>query len=146
VTIADTAGSNPHGSFQVGSRIGALSRSANVHIETIRYYERIGLLAAPTRTAAGYRSYGLEHLKRLSFIRRARELGFSLDEVRALLRLVDQPGRSCVAARELAEHHLAEVRAKIADLRAMEGVLKTVVARCKEGNPPDCPLIESLFR
>ena len=133
-------------SDRAGLRIGKLSRAANVHIETIRYYERIGLFPAPARTVAGYRSYSLDHLKRLCFIRRARELGFSLDEVRALLRLADDPVGSCEAAHDLACRHLAEVRAKISDLKAMARALSTAIAHCEAGNRPDCPLIESLFR
>lgn len=131
---------------RAGLRIGKLSRAANVHIETIRYYERIGLFPAPARTVAGYRIYRLDHLKRLSFIRRARELGFSLDEVGALLRLADDPVGSCEAAHAIACRHLAEVRAKISDLKAMARALGTVIAHCEAGNRPDCPLIESLFR
>ncbi len=131
---------------RAGFRIGKLSQAASVHIETIRYYERIGLFPAPARTVAGYRRYSLEHLKRLCFIRRARELGFSLDEVRALLRLADDPIGSCEAAHELACRHRAEVRTKISDLKAMERALSTVLAHCEAGNRPDCPLIESLFR
>jgi MerR family mercuric resistance operon transcriptional regulator len=111
----------------------------------VRYYEKIGLLPAPPRTTAGYRRYDAYHERRLRFVLRARELGFSLDEVRALLHLVDESDQPCAEARDLAAAHLAEVRAKIADLKRMERVLRGVVVRCADGTRPECPLIETLF-
>ncbi len=126
--------------------IGAVSKQTGCHIETIRYYERIGLLSAPARTASGYRRYSLEHLKRLAFVRRARDLGFTLDEVRRLLRLADKRERSCAQVRDLATAHLHDVQAKTKGLRAMERVLKDMIAQCADGTLPDCPLIEALFR
>ena len=133
-------------STRAGLKIGQLAQATTCNIETIRYYERAGLLPLPPRSQGGYRIYELEHVKRLNFIRRARDLGFSLQEVRALLRLVDARGRSCNEARALAAQHLTDVRAKITDLKSMERVLRTMIARCKDGNLPDCPLIEALFR
>jgi Predicted transcriptional regulators len=127
-------------------KIGALSKQADCNIETIRYYERIGLLPVPPRTQGGYRVYQLDHLKRLNFIRRARGLGFTLDEVRALLKLADDQSQSCGEVRALAAAHLAEVRRKVADLGVMERVLKELIARCDAGTLPECPLIEALFR
>jgi MerR family transcriptional regulator, mercuric resistance operon regulatory protein len=124
--------------------IGALSRRTGCNIETIRYYERIGLVPKPDRTAGNYRSYGALHLQRLSFVRRARNLGFTLDEVRALLRLADADDGTCAEARNLAAAHLADVRAKISALRTMERVLKETVAKCADGSRPECPLIETL--
>src|SRR6267143_4851873 len=100
--------------------IGALATHTGANIETIRYYERVGLLPAPARSSGGYRLYGTDHLKRLNFIRRARALGFSIGEVRTLLRLADERKRPCVEVRVVAEAHLKDVRAKIADLRKME--------------------------
>jgi MerR family mercuric resistance operon transcriptional regulator len=88
----------------------------------------------------------MEHLKRLNFIRRARALGFSIDEVRTLLRLGDERKRPCAEVRVVAEAHLADVRAKLADLKAMERVLKETVARCAEGTGTRCPLIDALYR
>ena len=107
--------------------IGSLSRQTGSKVETIRYYERIGLLPTPARTASGYRRYDRAHLTRLAFIRRAfirraRALGFSLDEVRTLLRLADERERPCAEVRVVASAHLEDVRAKIADLQAMERV------------------------
>lgn len=126
--------------------IGELSRRTGCNVETIRYYERAGLLPRPARSGGGHRMYGTAHVMRLSFVRRARELGFTLDEVRALLRLVDERDRPCAEARDLAARHLEDVRAKIADLRRMEAALKGTIARCADGTTPECPLIETLFR
>ncbi len=126
--------------------IGELSRRTGCNIETIRYYERVGLLAAPARTGGGHRMYGTAHVMRLSFVRRARELGFTLDEVRALLRLVEERDRPCAEARDLAARHLEDVRAKIADLRHMEAALEGTIGHCADGTAPECPLIDTLFR
>src|SRR5256885_1369417 len=93
--------------------IGTLSKHTGTNVETIRYYERVRLLPAPSRSAGGYRPYGTEHLKRLSFIRRASALGFSLEEVRTLLKLADERKRPCAEVRVVAEAHLDDVRAKI---------------------------------
>lgn len=125
--------------------IGALSRRTGVNIETVRYYERIGLLPSPGRSEGGHRLYGSGHLLRLNFVRRARDLGFTLDEIRALLELAEKRDRPCAEVREVATGHLSHIRAKIADLRAMERVLAGMVARCVEGPTPDCPIIEALF-
>ena len=126
--------------------IGALSQRTGCNIETIRYYERVGLLPTPARSPGGYRLYGTEHLKRLTFIRRARALGFSIHEVRKLLDLADHRRRPCAEARVVAAAHLGDVRAKIADLRTMERVLRETVARCAEGRGSHCPVIDALYR
>ena len=128
-----------------GIQIGELSRRTGCNIETIRYYERIALLPAPARSAGRYRVYDTADVRRLAFIRRARELGFTLDEVRTLLSLSANEGQgACANVRELAESHLAEVRTKIADLRAMERVLAAAVRRCAAGEVPGCPIIDAL--
>ena len=125
--------------------IGELSRRTGVNIETIRYYERIGMLPAPPRTASGRRVYGPAETRSLTFIRRSRELGFTLDEIRALLALSADDGKNtCAEVRQLAASHLADVRAKIADLRAMAEVLSDAVRRCDAGKLPGCPLIDAL--
>jgi MerR family mercuric resistance operon transcriptional regulator len=124
--------------------IGTFSKRTGCNIETIRYYERVGLLPAPARSSGGYRLYGTGHLKRLAFVRRARALGFSIAEVRTLLKLADERKRPCADVRVVAAAHLEDVRAKIADLRTMERVLRATVARCAEGTGTDCPLIEAL--
>lgn len=123
-----------------GIAIGELSRRTGCNIETIRYYERVGLLPAPARRSR-YRHYGAEDVGRLAFVRRARGLGFTLDEVRALLGLAAGGGGACAEVREIAATHLAEVRAKLADLRAMERALADAVRRCDAGETPGCPLI-----
>lgn len=124
--------------------IGDLARSTGVKIETIRYYEKIGLLAKPARTSGNYRAYGPEHLNRLSFIRRSRDLGFSLDQVRALLGLADQRDRSCESVDAIAIKHLAEVDRKIADLRALRRELGSLVKQCRCGTVAECRVIEAL--
>lgn len=125
-------------------QIGELSRRTGCNIETIRYYERIGLLPAPARSAGRYRVYQTKDVRRLAFIRRARELGFTLDAVRALLALSDDGCAACPEARQLAAGHLAEVRAKIAGLRAMERILADAVRRCAAGELPGYPIIDAL--
>lgn len=126
--------------------IGPLSKRTGCNVETIRYYERVGLLPAPVRSPGGYRLYGNQHLKRLTFIRRARALGFSVGEVRTLLKLADERRRPCAEVRVVAAAHLEDVRAKIADLKAMQRVLTETVARCAEGTGSHCPVIEALYR
>jgi MerR family mercuric resistance operon transcriptional regulator len=115
-----------------------------VNVETIRYYERVGLLAKPARTSSGYRSYRPRDVERLTFIRRARELGFSLDEVRRLLGLADGKSRSCRQVRDIAAEHLSDVRTKLGDLQRLERVLADLVSACADGTLPACPLLETL--
>lgn len=124
--------------------IGALSERSGVNIETIRYYERVGLLQKPARSTGGYRLYQTTDADRLCFIGRARDLGFSLDEIRHLLSLVDQKSRSCRHVHDIGVVHLADVRAKIRDLRHMERVLATMIKACAQGTMPTCPLLEAL--
>jgi len=125
--------------------IGELSRRTGCKIETVRYYERIGLMPPAPRSAGRYRLYGETEIRRLAFVRRARELGFTLTDVRRLLTLAPGPSDGpCAEARELAAAHLADVRTKIADLRAMERVLADAVDRCTTGNTPHCPVIDAL--
>lgn len=127
-----------------GMTIGKLADATGVHLETIRYYERIGLMPEPGRTAGGYRSYGVEHVRRLSFIRRARELGFGVQEVRMLLALAEPGHASCSAVRELTTTHLGDVRRKIADLSRLERILATTVDQCAGDKAPICPVLEML--
>jgi MerR family mercuric resistance operon transcriptional regulator len=124
--------------------IGALSRRTGVHIETIRYYERIGLMPAPPRRQGRFRVYAAEHAARLIFVRRARALGFPLDQVRALLTLAEARHRSCGRVKALAVRHLDGIRTRIADLRALADVLDAMVASCERDTLPDCPIIEAL--
>jgi MerR family transcriptional regulator, mercuric resistance operon regulatory protein len=126
--------------------IGTVSKHTGANVETIRYYERVGLLPVPVRSAGGYRLYGRDDLKRLHFVRRARALGFSIEQVRTLLRLADERKRPCAEVRVVAEAHLKVVRAKIADLRTMEKVLQATVAGCATGRSAHCAVIEALDR
>lgn len=131
----------PQGSPQP---IGRLARSVGVGIDTIRFYERIGLLPAPRRSAAGYRLYGESDRQRLEFVRRAQDLGFSLQEIATLLRL-SRRGGSVAEARALATKKLAEVRARMRELRKLGKALETLVGRCPgTGDPAHCPIITAL--
>lgn len=125
-------------------RRGELAKRASCNIETIRYYERIGLLPDPPRSDNGFRSYDERHLTRLTFIRRARELGFTLDEVKDLLRLVDGGHFTCAEVQNLALRHVEEIQRKIADLRRMKSVMKEMAAQCSGQEVPECPIIEIL--
>ena len=125
--------------------IGELSRRTGCNIETIRYYEKIGMIDAPLRTGGGQRIYPTDYLKKLSFVLRARGLGFTLNDVRALLAL-ERRGHSCSEVKTLAGRHLEDVRSKIADLRVMESALEALEARCGDGAAEACPMIETLSR
>lgn len=124
--------------------IGVLAKRSGVLAETIRYYETEGLLRKPERSAGGYRLYNASDVERLSFIRQARDLGFKLDAVRRLLGLADRKVDTCDEVRELAGAHLAEVRAKLADLRRMERALSDLVRSCEGSVVPECLLLEAL--
>ncbi len=124
--------------------IGEVSKRSGVNIETIRYYERLGLLPKPQRAANGRRVFEGAHMRRLTFIRRARALGFSQDEVRALLVLADGGAQSCSEVRDLANVHLHSIQEKIADLKKMERVLSNTVSRCKGKDAPACPVLDAL--
>lgn len=125
--------------------IGTLSDRAGCNIETIRYYERIGLMPRTARSDGGHRLYGEDHVKRLGFIRRSRELGFTLDQIRTLLGLVDGQRYTCAQVKRVTVEHLEEIRRKVADLRTMERVLKDMAAQCDGGAVPKCAVIEALF-
>lgn len=127
-----------------GLQRAELARRTNCNLETIRYYEKIGMMPAPPRTAAGYRIYNESHVRRLRFILRARELGFAIEEIRGLLQLVDGGNQTCAEVKARTERHLADVRAKIADLRRIERVLATTAASCSGDDVPECPVLEAL--
>ncbi len=124
---------------------GALAQASGCNIETIRYYETIGLLHPPERTAAGHRLYPPDDQARLGFILRGRDLGFSIDELKSLLSLVDSHGYSCGEVLDLTRDHLMSVRRKIADLKKLERNLASVLAKCEGGEVPECPIIDALF-
>ena len=128
-----------------GYPIGQMSRETGVNIETIRYYERIGLMPEPDRTAGGNRQYNHDQLKRLYFIRRARGLGFSLEEIRGLFEMVDHKDFSCGEVHDLTVNHLASVQDKIANLKKLEKALSAMVAECSRGDVPECPILDTLF-
>lgn len=125
--------------------IGRLSKRTGCNVETIRYYEKIGLLPAPPRTPGGHRVYGGHDARRLAFICRGRGLGFSLDEVRALLALADGEAYNCGKVQEITLHHLRDVKAKIRDLRRLERTLAAISSECEGGVAPRCPIIEALY-
>ena len=124
--------------------IGDLSELTGVNIETIRYYERIKMVPVPPRTPGGRRVYETTHLRLLAFIRRSRELGFSLDEIRALLRLGGPEKATCREVRQIASRHLDDIRAKLDDLKKLERLLATTIARCSGRMAPDCPVLDIL--
>jgi len=124
--------------------IGEVSRRTGVHIETIRYYERVKMLPKPPRTAGGRRTYYPTHLRILAFIRRSRELGFSPNEIRTLLRLGGPEKAPCRQVRNIALDHLNDIRAKITDLRKLERLLAKAIAQCTETTAPGCPVLDIL--
>ena len=123
---------------------GELARRTGVNLETIRYFERVGMLAAPARTEGGHRIYGEEHVRALWFIRRAREIGFTPEEVRAILALGGPGKAGCAEVRDIAAHHLEQVRTKMADLAKIERLLATTIEHCSGGNAPECAVIDML--
>lgn len=127
-----------------GLKRAALARRTGCNLETIRYYEKIGMMPDPPRTASGYRVYQEDHVARLRFILRARELGFSIEEIRGLFDLCDRGNQTCAEVKERTERHLTDVRSKIADLRRMEEVLAEAAAKCSGEDVPECPVLEAL--
>jgi len=129
---------------QQNSLIGAVSRQTGVKIETIRYYERIGMMPAPRRSEGKQRLYDAVQITRLGFIKRSRELGFSLNEIRSLIQLNDDNELTCADVHSLTTDHLKQVQEKIGNLRNIEQVLKSMAEQCSRGDVPDCPIIETL--
>lgn len=124
--------------------IGDLSRETGCKVQTIRYYEQIGLMPEPERSNGNQRLYTPAHLDRLAFLRHARELGFPLDAIRELLSLVDTPAQSCEAADAIARAQLDQVEHRIARLQALQRELQRMVAQCRGGEVRDCRVIEVL--
>jgi len=128
--------------------IGALAQQTGCTVPTIRYYEEIGLLPVGPRTEAGRRLYGAPAVKRLTFIRRCRDFGFSIEQVRELMGLIDEPDRPCVEVREIASGHLVEVRKKLTEFQALEASLAAFVVSCDTacsgGRSVDCTILEDL--
>lgn len=128
-------------------RIGELARRADCPVETVRYYEKAGLLAAPRRSGANYRDYGAAHLERLAFIRRCRALDMSLPEIRALIEAIENPGADCAPVDALLDEHIEHVAARIADLSALKRELDAVRAHCAGRQPASaCGIVDTLSR
>lgn len=127
-----------------GFTIGKLADATDTKVQTIRYYESIGLMAPFTRTEGGHRLYDADDRKRLTFIRHARELGFSIDAIRELLSLSDNPDTSCERADDIASRQLAEVEQRLKRLKALQKELKRMVIECNHGRVCDCRVIEVL--
>lgn len=125
--------------------IGELSRQTGVGIETIRYFEKIGMMPVPGRSEGGNRRYNTDHLQRLFFINRCRQIGFSQKEIKALLSMVDDKGVTCAEVHNITTEHIADIRKKIRDLTKLEKVLTKMANECSRGDIPDCPIIETLF-
>lgn len=122
-----------------------LAQRSGCHIETVRFYEKQGLLPPPPRTAGGHRDYAPEHQRRLTFIRRSRDLGFALGQVRALLALVDGKGGTCAEVKAMTLEHLAEVRRKVGDLEKLGRILEDMASQCDGDAVPECPIIDALL-
>lgn len=131
-----------------GLKIGGLARRTGMNTPTIRYYEEIGLLPPPERQEGNQRRYGEDDVRRLTFIRRCRDFGFPIAQVRVLASLVQDPERSCLEARDLAQAHLVRVRAKLKELRELEKSIADFVERCDTacagGHGPECTILEDL--
>jgi DNA-binding transcriptional MerR regulator len=125
-------------------KIGELASATATKVETVRYYEKIGLLPRPARTSANYRAYGSDHLARLSFVRRARDLGFTLEAIRELLTLSDDKSQSCEAVDSIARVHLTEIDRKLCDLKSLRSELGRVIGSCSHGTVAECKIIEAL--
>ena len=124
--------------------IGIAAEQSGCNVETIRYYERTGLIAPPHRSAGNQRQYGSEDIDRLKFIRRSRDLGFSIETIRDLLALSDQPDRPCAEVDDIARAQLGEVRQRIERLRALESELTRILRQCSGGTVADCRVIDAL--
>lgn len=123
---------------------GELAQRTGCNLETIRYYEKVGLLPEPPRATNGYRIYDAAHERRLRFILRGRELGFDIMEIRGLLALMDGGQQTCAEVKARTDRHLADIHAKIADLQRMAQVLTRTAAQCSGDMVPECPIIEAL--
>ncbi|KFL38044.1 MerR family transcriptional regulator [Arenimonas donghaensis] len=124
--------------------IGQLARQTGTKVETIRYYEKIGLLAEAMRSAGNYRYYGAKDLERLSFVRRARELGFSIEQIRELIALGEQRDFQCSSVDGLVQAHIADIGLRIRDLQALQAELGRMLGSCPGGRVADCRVLEAL--
>ena len=124
--------------------IGRLSRAANVKVTTIRYYESIGLMGTPDRSSSGQRLYGEADVERLSFVRHARELGFSMDAIKDLIGLQTKPDQDCAAVDSIAQKQLAEVQKRLTQLIALEHELKRMIKNCRGGKVDGCQVMAAI--
>lgn len=124
--------------------IGQMAEQTGCKVQTIRYYEQIGLMPDAARTEGNQRRFGSEHLERLNFVRHCRELGFSLDAIRKLLRLSDSPRQSCEAVDRIARHQLEQVESRIARLETLRNELQRIIKQCRGGQMADCRIINAL--
>ncbi len=127
--------------------IGQLAKQANCKVETVHYYEKTDLMPKPPRSEGGHRIYTLSHIKRLNFIRRSRELGFSIQKIRELLRFIDEPDHYCGEVKGMAMLHAREVQQKIDDLEKLKSALNMMIGQCKgsDYSIDDCPIIDALY-
>ncbi len=132
---------------KTGFTVGDLATQSGCTVETVRYYEKTGLMPDPPRTEGGHRIYSLDHLKRLFFIHRSRELGFTIEEVKELLRFVDEPAHTCGEVGDMAMLQARAVQEKIKDLKRLQKALDEMAALCKGGRYKidDCPIVDALF-
>ncbi|MBN9506652.1 MAG: helix-turn-helix domain-containing protein [Sphingopyxis granuli] len=124
--------------------IGDLARQTGTKVNTIRFYEDIGLLPRAVRTASGRRSYGIPDVRRLAFVRHSRALGFSVEEIRSLLALSDEPERDCAEAAAIARRHLQDIETRITRLETLRDALSEVAVSCEGGRARDCRVIEAI--
>jgi len=131
----------------VAFSIGQLATKAKCKVETVHYYEKSRLMPEPPRTEGGHRIYSLSHVKRLNFIRRCRELGFSIKQIKEMLKLIDEPGHNCGEMKAMAMHQSRDIQQKIDDLQRLNAGLNDMVRHCKGANDSieDCPIVEALY-
>lgn len=127
--------------------IGGLSKETGVKVVTIRFYEKIGVLTAAPRTAGNYRIYSQQHVRRLHFVRRCRDLGFSLDQIQDFLQLSSASGSSCAEVCQISRRHLKDVESKLADLKRLASELRRITSSCSGTRPiSECRIIEALSK
>jgi MerR family transcriptional regulator, mercuric resistance operon regulatory protein len=127
--------------------IGQLAKESSCKVETVHYYEKIGIMPEPLRTEGRHRVYALSHVKRLNFIRRSRELGFKIEQIKDLLKFIDEPNHYCGEVRAMAMQQARIVQDKINDLQRLQSALNEMVTQCKGSNNSidDCPIVDALF-
>ena len=132
-----------HSSYSVGQ----LAKRAKCKVETVHFYEKSGLMPKPPRTEGGHRVYDINHLKRLNFIRRSRDLGFAIKQVRELLTFIDEPNHCCGEVKAMAAVKVEEVQQKIDDLQCLKLALDHMISQCKGSNYSidDCPIVDALY-